>query len=298
MRTIILLDPLRPSLIPAAALPHLARPTHLADDLTGEVRVQLASIATPATAPEDATTLVTTNPNHPLHERYPVTITLAEQPFPGHQVLAAIDIMNTMRSHGPWEQQQTHHSLLRYLLEETYELLDAAHGNDRDELRSELGDLLLQVLFHARIAHDDPTDPFTIDDIARALTTKLLHRNPLEHLQPGSTLEADEQDRRWQERKATEKPRASLLDGIPRAQPALALAEKILARAAAAGMPSELVPSGLRTITLVPGGDTEIVVRQRISSLVRAIDTIENTLGRAPRTPDEWRTHWPGVASC
>ncbi|WP_149361010.1 MazG family protein [Lolliginicoccus suaedae] len=298
MTTTILLDPQRPSLIPAAALPHLARPTFLADDLTGGVRAQLAAIAKPATSSEHAVTLVTTDPCHPLRARHTATIALADEQFPGHQVLAAIDIMDTMRTHGPWEQQQTHHSLLRYLLEETYELLDAAHGNDRDELRSELGDLLLQVLFHARIAHDDPADPFTIDDIARALTTKLLHRNPLEHLQPGSTLDVDEQDRRWQQRKATEKPRVSLLDGIPRAQPALALAEKILERATGAGMPADLIPAGLGTITLVPGGDTEIILRRAVSDLVSAIETVENTLGRAPCIPDEWRAHWPGVASC
>ncbi|WP_225443333.1 MazG family protein [Lolliginicoccus lacisalsi] len=298
MTTTVLLDPQRPSLVPAAALPHLTLPTYLADDLVGEVREQLAVIATPALNAEHATTLVTTDPHHPGRERHPATITLGDPPFPGHQVLTAIDIMDTMRAHGPWEKQQTHHSLLRYLLEETYELLDAAHGTDRDELRSELGDLLLQVLFHARIAHDDPTDPFPIDDIARALTTKLLHRNPLEHLQPGSTLDVDEQDRRWQQRKATEKPRASLLDGIPRALPGLALAEKILERAHTAGMPADLVPAGLRTVTLVPGGDTEIVLRRSISTLVRAIESIEKSLGRPPREPDEWRAHWPGVASC
>ena len=83
----------------------------------------------------------------------------------GGWILDAVAIMDTLRTSGPWESEQTHDSLRRYLLEETYELFDAVHGGDLNELRDELGDVLLQVLFHARIAEEATQHAFDIDDV-------------------------------------------------------------------------------------------------------------------------------------
>ena len=87
-------------------------------------------------------------------------------------------MMDKLRTAGPWESEQTHDSLRRFLLEETYELLDAVRSGNADQLREELGDVLLQVLFHARIAEDAPQLPFTIDDVADTLMRKLGNRVP------------------------------------------------------------------------------------------------------------------------
>ena len=111
--------------------------------------------------------------------------------------------MDKLRTSGPWESEQTHDSLRRYLLEETYELFDAVRGGNADELREELGDVLLQVLFHARIAEDAPQHPFTIDDVADSLVRKLGNRVPA--VLAGESISLDEQLAQWEERKALEK---------------------------------------------------------------------------------------------
>lgn len=98
------------------------------------------------------------------------------RPRSGEALLEAVELMDRLRRTGPWEAAQTHDSLRRYLLEETYELLDAIEGGSRADLLEELADILLQVLFHARIAADDPTEPFDIDDVARAFTAKISSR--------------------------------------------------------------------------------------------------------------------------
>ncbi|EUA50635.1 nucleoside triphosphate pyrophosphohydrolase [Mycobacterium xenopi 3993] len=96
----------------------------------------------------------------------------------GERLVDAVAMMDKLRTAGPWESEQTHDSLRRYLLEETYELFDAVRSGNADELREELGDVLLQVLFHARIAEDAPQHPFTIDDVADTLMRKLGNRVP------------------------------------------------------------------------------------------------------------------------
>ena len=112
-------------------------------------------------------------------------------------------MMDKLRTSGPWESEQTHDSLRRYLLEETYELFDAVRGGNADELREELGDVLLQVLFHARIAEDAPQHPFTIDDVADSLVRKLGNRVPA--VLAGESISLEEQLAQWEERKALEK---------------------------------------------------------------------------------------------
>ena len=140
--------------------------------------------------------------------------------------------MDRLRSPGgcPWDAEQTHESLVKYLLEESYEFIDSVDAKNREGMREELGDVLLQVYFHSRIAEDHPTDPFSIEDVARAIADKLIRRHPhvFEGLQVSGTEEIIEN---WEEIKAREKGRTSALDGVALAQPALPLVEKLLYRA-------------------------------------------------------------------
>ena len=143
-----------------------------------------------------------------------------------------VEVMDRLRSPGgcPWDAEQTHESLVKYLLEESYEFIDSVDAKDREGMREELGDVLLQVYFHSRIAQDHPTDPFSIEDVARSIADKLIRRHPhvFEGLQVSGTEEIIEN---WEEIKAKEKGRTSALDGVALAQPALALVEKLLYRA-------------------------------------------------------------------
>jgi len=217
----------------------------------------------------------------------------------------AVEVMDRLWSFGGWEVTQTHDSLRPYLLEETYELLDAIQHEDSDTIREELGDLLLQVLFHSRIAED--AGEFTVDDVAATLVAKLVHRSP--HLReapidPAASLEDKiaAQEKAWEERKTTEKSRRSCLDGIALAQPALALAEKILSRSRKAGLPDDLIPADLRVVHL--GGEDSAEERLRKATLsfaarIRAAeDAAESGRGdRVPLSPEEWHTYWPAMTS-
>lgn len=143
-----------------------------------------------------------------------------------------VEVMDRLRSPGgcPWDAEQTHESLIKYLLEESYEFIDAIETSDREGLREELGDVLLQVYFHSRIAEDHPTDPFSIEDVARGIADKLISRHPhvFENLHVSGT---DEIIENWEAIKAREKGRTSSIDGIAMSQPALPLIAKILYRA-------------------------------------------------------------------
>ena len=143
-----------------------------------------------------------------------------------------VEVMDQLRSPGgcPWDAEQTHESLIKYLLEESYEFIDSVDAKDREGMREELGDVLLQVYFHARMAQDHPTDPFSIEDVARGIADKLIRRHPhvFEDLEVSGTQEIIEN---WEEIKAKEKGRTSALDGVALAQPALPLVEKLLYRA-------------------------------------------------------------------
>lgn len=220
-------------------------------------------------------------------------------PVPGARLLAAVAEMDRLRG-GSWEAAQTHETLRPYLLEEAYELLDALAGDDRVELRSELGDLLLQVLFHARVAEEDADDPFTIDDVADALVAKLRARAPSVLDAHGNVIGEAERERMWQERKAAEKPRESCLDGIVTAAPALALTQKVLRRVLDAGFPSQLIPSEL-SLVHVDGsaGAADAEDRQRgavlaFAARVRSTEAEIRRRGRAcePITAGEWAASW------
>jgi len=150
----------------------------------------------------------------------------------------AVEVMDRLRSPGgcPWDAAQTHQSLTRYLLEEAYEVIEAIETNDLALLREELGDLLLQVLFHARMAQElPPGEAFGIEDVADDLVDKLVRRHP--HVFAGAEPStADELNETWERQKVTEKGRTSAVDGVPLNQPALALAAKLISRARRAGL--------------------------------------------------------------
>ena len=150
----------------------------------------------------------------------------------GSQLQRLVEVMNTLRSPGgcPWDAEQTHESLLKYLLEESYEFVDAAQSGNRVDMREELGDVLLQVYFHARMAEEHPTDPFSIEDVAQGIADKLIRRHP--HVFEGVEVrDSQEVLENWEEIKKKEKGRTSPLDGVAMAQPALPLIEKLLYRA-------------------------------------------------------------------
>ncbi len=164
----------------------------------------------------------------------------------GVALLDLVAIMDRLRTECPWDARQTHESLAPYLLEETYEALEALERRDMTELRGELGDVLLQVLFHARVAAErtDGTG-FTIDDVANGIAAKLIRRHP--HVFADVTVTgAEDVKRNWDQIKADERAaaaggdRTSALDGVPMGQPALSLAAQLQRRAQRAGAPAEL----------------------------------------------------------
>lgn len=166
----------------------------------------------------------------------------ASYDLPGARLLDLVQVMDRIRAECPWSSQQTHKGLAKYGIEEAYELVEAIEDGDRDELREELGDVLLQVVFHARIAEEDPDAPFSVDDVAAGIVTKLIHRHP--HVFGDETATTPEEVKaHWLRTKALEKQRESITDGIPLGQPGLALASKLASRVRTAGLEVPL-PAG------------------------------------------------------
>jgi XTP/dITP diphosphohydrolase len=203
-----------------------------------------------------------------------VEVLHASYDVPGARLLDLVTVMDELRRNCPWDREQTHESLARYLLEETYETLEAIESGDYAHLREELGDLLLQVYFHARIAAEDPDDAFTIDDVAGGIVDKLVHRHP--HVFAGlDVTDAREVEANWEALKHAEKGRASVLDGVPLALPALALADKVLGKAAKVGVrppspvePVEPVdPAGSRPVESLGDRLLGLVVEARAAGL-------------------------------
>jgi len=207
------------------------------------------------------------------------------------------ETMRAVRDRCVWTQQIDHRALVPYLVEESAELIDAVEEGSRAELREELGDLLWQVLFHAEIASRDPDDPFDIDDVARGLTEKMVRRHP--HVF-GDAVAAtpDEVLVHWNAAKAAEKSaRTSVLDGVSERMPSLALAQKLLGKAAQVGTPAPEpntpVPEpvegssptsehelGDALLALVAtaranGWDAERALRERLRALAAEIRTAE-----------------------
>jgi len=142
-----------------------------------------------------------------------------------------IELMDILRSPGgcPWDSEQTHESLIEYLIEEAFEFAEAVETRDRIGLREELGDVLLQVVYHSRIAQEDKKDPFNIDDVANVIIAKLIKRHP--HVFGDKVgASASEIEQNWEKIKKEEKNRTSVTDGVPIALPALMQADKLLTR--------------------------------------------------------------------
>ena len=200
----------------------------------------------------------------------------------GHPELSRlVEVMTRLRRDCPWDAQQTHESLVQFLVEETCETVEAIESGDPDHLREELGDLLLQVIFHAEIA-----DRFTVEDVARGISDKLVARHP--HVFATDEVPADLHFT-WEERKAAEKGRTSVLEGIPEQLSALARGHKIVSRARSRRVPLELPADpvtadevGDQMLTLVAraqasGVDPEQAVRAAVRRLEHEVQQAEST---------------------
>jgi XTP/dITP diphosphohydrolase len=152
-------------------------------------------------------------------------------------LIRLVEVMNRLRSPGgcPWDAEQTHESLIKYQLEESYEFIEAVETGNRDDLKEELGDLLLQVYFHSRIAEEHIDAPFNIDDVAAAVADKLISRHP--HVFADTKVESSaEVLRNWEKIKNEEKGRTTFDAGVPLGQPALSLTTKLISRAEKNGL--------------------------------------------------------------
>ncbi|MFE0486493.1 nucleoside triphosphate pyrophosphohydrolase [Streptomyces griseoaurantiacus] len=166
----------------------------------------------------------------------------ASYDLPGARLLDLVQVMDRIRRECPWSSGQTHEGLAKYAIEEAYELVEAIEDGDREELREELGDVLLQVVFHARIAEEDAEEPFSVDDVAGGIVAKLIHRHP--HVFGEESASTPEEVKaHWLRTKAEEKRRDSVTEGVPLGQPGLALAAKLASRARTAGLDVPL-PAG------------------------------------------------------
>jgi len=165
------------------------------------------------------------------------------------QLLRLLEVMDRLRSPGgcPWDAEQSHQSLIKYLLEESYEFVDAVDEEDRQAMREELGDILLQVYFHSRIAQEHPTDPFSIEDVAAGIADKLIRRHPhvFGDVEVGGS---DEVLANWEQLKAAEKNRKSATDGVALSQPALPLITKLIYRAEKNGIKLDLPTADLNNV--------------------------------------------------
>jgi XTP/dITP diphosphohydrolase len=306
---VVLVDPRRPSLVPVEAIEHLGGELQYTEEMPVAVPWSLAA-ARPVDTGDDAQVLLSSDPDHPaVTSRLAAGARLISAPdsLPGERLVDAVAMMDKLRTAGPWESEQTHDSLRRFLLEEAYELLDAVRSGNADQLRDELGDVLLQVLFHARIAEDAPHSPFTIDDVAAALMRKLGNRVP--GVLAGQSISLEDQLAQWEERKAAEKPRSSVMDDVHTGQPALALAQKVIQRSEKAGLPADLIPVEITSVSVSADIDAESALRTAVLEFVDTVRAVERAIAATRRgdsvpeeldvaalgdvSEEEWREHWP-----
>lgn len=269
--TVILLDPRRPTMVPLEAVRLLSGGVQFTEEVSASTRALLTESA-------KSEVLVSTDRHHGwVHERIAAGDAVISAPtVPGDDLSEAVEVMNRLWSYGGWEVTQTHASLAHYLVEETYEVIDAIETDDSESLREELGDLLLQVLFHSRIAAAG--DRFDIDDVASTLVAKLVHRSP--HLAEDvvGPIDIAEQERAWELRKAAEKARESSMDGIALSQPAASLARKVIQRAA---LPANRVPERVSTgISAVIEAEQQL--RADVGDLMDAIRAAEDRQRHLP----------------
>ena len=306
---VVLVDPRRPSLVPVEAIALLSGEVQYTEEMPVAVPWSLPA-ARPVDTGDDAPVLLSSDPDHPaVTARLAAGARLISAPDTprGERLVDAVAMMDKLRTAGPWESEQTHDSLRRFLLEETYEVLDAVRSGNADQLREELGDVLLQVLFHARIAEDAPQFPFDIDDVAVTLLRKLGNRVP--GVLAGQSISLEDQLAQWEERKAAEKPRHSVMDDVHTGQPALALAQKVIQRADKAGLPADLIPAEITSISVSADVDAESSLRTAVLEFVDTVRGVERAIAATRRgdsvpeefdvaplgevTEEEWRLHWP-----
>jgi NTP pyrophosphatase (non-canonical NTP hydrolase) len=324
-RTIVVLSARMGAVLPAAALPALRAADHVwaEPDVPAELVALAGADPRPdgwhADAPVDREVLLTMDPSSPRRWHADEVITTSEPA--GAALLDAVQVMDRLRSPGgcPWDAEQTHASLLQYLIEECYELHQAVEDSDRAALREELGDVLLQVLFHARLAAEGAVKPFPpgaarfdVDDVAEDLVRKLVGRHP--HVfaaAPGGPTEqvrtASDQERRWDELKREEKSRDSALDGVALGQPAVALLAKLVSRARRAGVPEGLLrqagPERGRALyaavveSKLVGDDPEQLLRasaRAFDQVIRATEDAARAAGLDPHRLSEadWERFW------
>ena len=200
--------------------------------------------------------------------------------MPHPEVERLIEVMRTLRRECPWDAEQTHESLVPYLVEETLEVVDAIEDGADSALVEELGDLLLQVAFHAEIAAQQ--NRFDIDDVARGIADKLVARHP--HVFASEPV-PDDLLATWEQRKRAEKGRTSALDGIPGRMSALTRAAKVIARSQRHGL--DVAPTsggddlGQRILLLVAeahaqGLDAEQATRAAVRDLERRVEAAES----------------------
>jgi XTP/dITP diphosphohydrolase len=234
-----------------------------------------------------------------------VTVLVGAADLPGARLLDLVATMAILRAECPWDAKQTHESLAPHLLEEPYEALEALESGDQRALREELGDVLLQVVFHAKVAseRDDGTG-YTVDDVADGIVAKLVRRHP--HVFAGVAVSgADEVKQNWDAIKKAERAERALpggtpssaLDGVPFGQPALALAAQLQRRATRIGVPEELLGAGagrgigdslfaLVAVARTAGVDPEMELRsaaRRFADRVRAWELAQS--GSLPQRP-------------
>lgn len=305
--TVILVDARRPALVPVEAVELLTGDIQYTEEMPIRIQWSLPAARSSLVGP-DAPVLLSSDPGHPaVRTRLAAgerVITVTADRRAGERLVDAVEIMDRLRTSGPWESEQTHDSLRRYLLEETYELFDAVRGGNAEELRDELGDVLLQVLFHARIAEEAPENPFGIDDVADALVRKLGNRVPA--VLAGEPITLEDQLAQWEQRKAAERRsadgRSSCVDGLPTGQPALALAQKVIDRVTVAGVPADRIPAEMTSVSVTAGGDAENALRGTVLEFIDDVRAAEQAIAAARAdgpdaeaavTAADWRAHWP-----
>lgn len=312
---VVLLSPVLPGLLPAEAVVVLkaADAVYVSDGIDAEVVRSLTAKQAPrpaelvAQAARMPVVLVADDPSdRGVQALAEAGVRVLEAEIP--PLLRAVEVVDRLRSPGgcPWDAEQTHDSLRRYLVEETYELLDAIETGDRAALLEELGDVLLQVIFHARVAAEDADEPFDIGDVADELVDKLVGRHPHVFADGEKIHTAERQQHRWEELKQAEKGRESVVDGVALGQPAAALAAKLSQRTGRAGLPAELFPQGeavgerlFRVAAdavrggVEPEGELRAVAK-RFASAVRAAEAAARADGVDPSAmdPDAWRRYW------
>ncbi len=200
---------------------------------------------------------------------------------PGWALLEAVRVMDRLRSPGgcPWDAEQTHRSLAPYLLEEAYEAYQALEDGDSDGLRDELGDVLLQVLFHARVAAEEPGG-WDIDDLASGLVAKLVRRHPHVFADTQVSGSADV-EANWDAIKASEKPKRGVAEGVPLGLPALALAAKLQSRGSRAGVWSPPADPGAAVTAAASRAGAE-PSEESVAELLMAVVTLARAAGVDP----------------